>query len=177
MSADAPDHWFYSEQGAQRGPVPLATLREMLTRGQLMWTEMVWTVGMPSWSPASNVRELKQPVAPGDRPPPLPPQTINYAGPMPPPYAEAGTNNLGADPTLRMLLPVGRSGWAIAAGYLGLLSPLMIFAPFSLIVSIIAIRDIKRRDTRGMGRALLGLIMGAIFTVILLIGIGSFFVS
>jgi hypothetical protein len=174
MSAHAPDQWFYSSQGAQRGPVPLATLREMLARGQVMWTELVWTAGMPAWSPASNVRELKQPAAPGDRPPPLPPQAINYAGPMPPPPG-SGTD-IGADPTLRMLLPVGRSGWAIAAGYLGLLSPLVIFAPFALVVSIIAIRDIKRRDTRGMGRAILGLIMGALFTVVLLLMIASFFV-
>ena len=80
---------------------------------------------------------------PGDRPPPLPPQAINYAAPPPPGHYR----DIGDDPKMRMLLPVGRSPWAIVAGYLGLLSPLMIFAPFALIVSIIAMRDIKRHNT------------------------------
>ena len=64
-----------------------------------------------------------------------------------------------------MLLPVGRSGWAIAAGYLGLLSLIVVPAPFALIVSLIAIRDIRKSRTsedpkHGMGRAIFGLILG-----------------
>ena len=41
--------------------------------------------------------------------------------------------DIGDDPAIRMLLPVGRSGWAIASGYLGLISVLLIPAPFALI--------------------------------------------
>ena len=40
-----------------------------------------------------------------------------------------------------MLLPVGRSGWAIAAGYLGLISVLAFPGPFAMIAGILAIRD------------------------------------
>ena len=171
MSAETPDQWFYSQQGAQRGPVPLATLRQMLAHGQVLWSEMVWTAGMTAWSPATGVPALRtvaaQPSSPGSRPPPLPPQAIRDAAP--PPAGSGGSGDIGADPTMRMLLPVGRSGWAIAAGYLGLFSVLVIFAPISLIVSIIAIRDIKKHDKRGMGRAALGLIMGAIFTAALIV--------
>ncbi len=69
------------------------------------------------------------------------------------------------DRMMRMLLPVGRSGWAIAAGYLGLLSFVMLPAPISLIVSIIAIRDLKiNPQLHGMGRAVFGLVMGILGT-------------
>lgn len=73
---------------------------------------------------------------------------------------------------MRLLLPVGRSAWAIAAGYLGLVSVLMLPAPFALVVSIIAIRDIRKsKDApypkRGMGRAIFGFVMGLIFTFLL----------
>ena len=164
MSSAAQDQWFYSHNGQQQGPVPLEQLRGLLVDGQVLWSELVWTNGMMNWSPASAVAELRPlSASPGDRPPALPPQAIYYP---PPPQPD-----IGADPKMRMLMPVGRSPWAIVAGYLGLLSPLMIFAPFALIVSIMAIRDIKRRQTHGMGRAIFGLIMGAIFSIILCIGI------
>jgi hypothetical protein len=159
----APEQWFYSHQGQQRGPVSLDALRAMLAAGEVMWSEMVWSAGMATWSPASQVAALRPlSASPADLPPPLPPQPMNYAGPLPPP---AHYRDPGDDPKMRMLLPVGRSPWAIAAGYLGLLSPLMIFAPFALIVSMIAMRDIKRKNSHGMGRAVFGLIMGGLCTI------------
>ena len=39
--------------------------------------------------------------------------------------------DLGDDAAMRMLLPVGRSGWAIAAGYLGLFSLIVLPAPYA----------------------------------------------
>lgn len=80
---------------------------------------------------------------------------------------------MGQDAGMRLLLPVGRSGWAIAAGYLGLFSVLLLPAPVSLLVSIIAIRDIRRSATNpnpkhGMGRAVFGLIMGLLGTGLLI---------
>jgi hypothetical protein len=67
-----------------------------------------------------------------------------------------------------MLLPVGRSGWAIAAGYLGLISVLCIPAPLALIAGILAIREMRRNPKQhGMGRAVFGIIMGGIGTVAL----------
>lgn len=71
---------------------------------------------------------------------------------------------------MRLLLPVGRSGWAIAAGYLGLRSPLLIFAPFALVCGIVAIIDMRRNPHRhGMGRAIFGIVMGALFSILLLV--------
>ncbi len=77
---------------------------------------------------------------------------------------------------MRLLLPVGRSGLAIAAGYLGLFSFVILPAPICLVVSIMAIRDIRRsrhsgRPKYGMGRAVFGLVMGVLGTLLLLGGL------
>jgi hypothetical protein len=74
--------------------------------------------------------------------------------------------DLGDDAGIRMLLPVGRSGWAIAAGYLGLVSVLCIPAPFALLAGILGIRAMRRNPKlHGMGRAVFGIVMGALGTV------------
>jgi hypothetical protein len=95
-------------------------------------------------------------------PPPLPPQAQSSK----PQY-------LGDSAGMRMLLPVGRSGWAIAAGYLGLFSLVVLPAPIALIISVIAILDIRKSKSsahpkHGMGRAIFGLIMGIAGTAIIL---------
>ena len=78
----------------------------------------------------------------------------------PPPPA---VTDIGQDAVLRALIPVGRSGWAIAAGYLGLFSLLLLPAPFAIFTGIMAIRSI-RRDPRkhGMGRAIFGIALGTL---------------
>ena len=69
------------------------------------------------------------------------------------------------DSTTRMLLPVGRSPWAIVAGYAGLFAFTIFLAPIALIVGIIAVRDLRRNPKQhGMGRAVFGLITGAVGT-------------
>jgi hypothetical protein len=75
---------------------------------------------------------------------------------------------------MRLLLPIGRSGWAIAAGYLGLFALIVVPAPAALIVSLVAIWDIRRskhsaQPKYGMGRAIFGLITGLLGTGILLL--------
>lgn len=72
---------------------------------------------------------------------------------------------------IRMLIPVGRSGWAIAAGYLGLLSPIPLIGTLALALGIVAIIDIKKHPKKhGLGRAWFGAIAGGIFTLLHLIG-------
>ncbi|MBR1920987.1 MAG: DUF4190 domain-containing protein [Kiritimatiellae bacterium] len=67
---------------------------------------------------------------------------------------------------IRLVLPVGRTPLSIVAGYLGLLSPILILAPVSLIVGILAIRDLKAHpDKHGLGRAWFGTIMGGVFSI------------
>jgi hypothetical protein len=82
-----------------------------------------------------------------------------------PPPLPVPEQSLGDNAGMRMLLPVGRSGWAIAAGYVGLISVLVVPAPLAIILSIIAIRSIKKSKAtdhpkHGMGRAIFGLVMG-----------------
>jgi hypothetical protein len=73
---------------------------------------------------------------------------------------------------MRLILPVNVSGWAIASGYLGLISVLCLPAPFALLTGILAIRDIRRNPkTHGMGRAIFGIIMGSLGLVGLVAGL------
>ncbi|MBN1591409.1 MAG: DUF4190 domain-containing protein [Pirellulales bacterium] len=100
--------------------------------------------------------------------------TIPAAGspfdPSAAPRSVYAQEDLGENAAIRMLLPVGRSIWAIAAGYFGLFAMIPIFAPIALILGIVAIIDIRRHPKRhGMGRAVFGLVMGLIFTVLLIV--------
>jgi hypothetical protein len=75
--------------------------------------------------------------------------------------------DLGDDAGMRLLLPVGRSPWAIAAGYLGLFSVLCLPAPFALFCGVMAVRQIRRDPkAHGMGRAVFGIVMGGLFTAL-----------
>jgi hypothetical protein len=84
-------------------------------------------------------------------------------------------SGMGGDPAVRMLLPVGRSLWAIAAGYAGLFAVLFFPAPIALVLGVIAVRHLRRHpDQHGMGRAIFAIVMGTVFSiplVILLIGL------
>ena len=119
--------WYYARAGQQAGPVDLNTLKSLISAGQLSSADMVWRDGMPQWAPAGHIPDLFPNRAP--EPPPLPQAPLAYATPQP--------RDLGDDAGIRLLIPVGRSAWAIASGYLGLFAVLLLPAPFALIVSII----------------------------------------
>jgi hypothetical protein len=71
---------------------------------------------------------------------------------------------------IRMLIPIGRSGWAIAAGYAGLVSALIFPAPLAILFGILAIRDIKKHPQKhGLGRAIFGLVAGIAFPVLIIL--------
>jgi len=156
--------WYYASSGVQNGPVSEEDLRSLAASGRLRPTDLVWSTGMAGWQPASSIPGLL-PSQPG-APPPLPPaQAPAQAAPpaafYPPPRLQDD------DQALHWLLPVGRSGWAIAAGYLGLFSLLGIFAPFALITGILGLRAIKKNPRLGgRGRAIFGIVMGGIFTAV-----------
>jgi hypothetical protein len=91
--------------------------------------------------------------------------TVTPIRPPPPPEPRRDDAD---DPVARMIIPIGRSGWAIAAGYLGLLSPLPVFAPLALATGVLALRDIRRDPKKlGKGRAIFGIVMGALFSPLL----------
>jgi uncharacterized protein DUF4190 len=60
------------------------------------------------------------------------------------------------------------SGYAIAAGYAGLFSLLILPAPLALGLGIAALRDIRRNGKRGRGRTWFALVLGSLGTVAVL---------
>lgn len=67
----------------------------------------------------------------------------------------------------KMLIPVGRSGWSIAAGYCGLIALFPLCgAPFAIggiITGILALGDMKKNPKlSGSGRAWTGIVLGII---------------
>ncbi len=89
--------------------------------------------------------------------------TTGMGGASPAPQKE-----MGQDPALRMLLPVGRSPWAIAAGYLGLFSFCGVGAPFAILTGVLALRDIRLHpEKHGKGRAIFGIVAGVLGLVML----------
>ena len=70
------------------------------------------------------------------------------------------------DATLTYLVPTGRSGFAIAAGYLALFSVLLVPGPLALACGLLALRSIARRpELLGRGRAWFGIVAGSLATV------------
>ena len=146
--------FYYRRADEQFGPMSWETLVATARRGSLQPTDLVWAEGWASWQIAGAV--------PGLLPSALSAPPLPGAPPAPP-------KPLGADPLMRALLPVGRSGWAIAAGYLGLFSFLVVPAPLALLTGILAVRDIKKHpEKHGMGRAGFGIVIGVLGTGLLL---------
>lgn len=140
---------YLSQNNQQTGPFEDAEILASLAAGRCSPEDLAWREGMAAWAP---LRTIFPSAAPSPQPPPLPIKP-----------------EMGDDFGTRLLLPVGRSGWAIAAGYLGLFSLIVLPAPIALIISLVAIRHIRkhRNDAHpkhGMGRAIFGLIMGVLGT-------------
>jgi hypothetical protein len=96
--------------------------------------------------------------------------TMVWAEGMPEPVAAGSLPMLfptGPDAATRWLLPVGRSGFAIAAGYLGLLSLIPFLAPLALVFAGLAIWDLRRHPEKsGWGRVVFGGVMGLLFSTL-----------
>lgn len=60
----------------------------------------------------------------------------------------------------------------VVAGYLGLFSVLAFPAPFALLFGFLGLKDVREKGKKGKGRAIFGIILGSLGTVVLiLIGI------
>lgn len=70
------------------------------------------------------------------------------------------------DPAMGLVLPVNTNGLAIAAGYMGLFAVLCVPAPVALVLGILALRQLRRNPKQwGRGRAIFGIVMGALCTL------------
>lgn len=73
------------------------------------------------------------------------------------------------DAGMKYIIPVGRTGLSLAAGYLGLFAILVLPAPFALVLGILALRELKAKPHKlGRCRAWFGTIMGGLGTLLLL---------
>jgi hypothetical protein len=145
-----------SRNGKPVGAFDLNQVRQMYASGLLMASDFAWTQGMPDWQPLGVLLG-------SDVPPAFPPNA-----------QPAAVQNRPAEPNgcLALVIPIGRSGWAIGAGYLGLLSPLVIPAPFAILCGVMAIKDINKNPEKlGLVRAWLGIIAGAAVILMALVGI------
>ena len=145
---------YLSQNNERVGPFEDAHVVASLASGKYSPEDLGWREGMLEWVPLRTL--FPSAVA---QPPPLPVKP-----------------GIGDDLGMRLLLPVGRSGWAIAAGYLGLFSMVIVPAPVALIVSLVAIRDIRKsrksaKTKYGMGRAIFGLVMGLLGTGVIVAGV------
>ena len=50
--------WYYFTHDGRQGPFDLDALRALLAQGRVAATTMVWTAGMPDWTPANQVPAL-----------------------------------------------------------------------------------------------------------------------
>lgn len=128
------------------------------------------------WWQAADLRWYAPEQHPDYRPVALPPpphqnqpMSPNPMSPNPmSPNPMAFQPPIGDDAGMRMLLPVGRSGWAIAAGYLGLIAWVIFpLGPFAIIAAELGRREISRDPHRhGIGRCTLGYVGGGIGIII-----------
>lgn len=132
------DGWFYeAEDGERRGPFSLEQMKAIVAAGGIRRHTRVWRPGAAA-------------------------ADVTRAGDF---LAELGTQP--TDANLVHVLPVGRSGWAIAAGYLGLFSIIPPVAYLGLGISIYAAVDLKRHpDKLGWGRVITGLVLCSLFTIL-----------
>ena len=81
----------------------------------------------------------------------------------------SNTSGSSTNSGLQYLIPIGRSGWAIAAGYLAFFALFLFPAPLALLCGIMALLDIKKHPEKlGMPRAIFGIVTGALGTAFLL---------
>jgi hypothetical protein len=131
------DGWYYENNGERRGPLTLAQMQTLVKAGGIRRDTRVWR-------PGAAETDLTRA---GD-----------FLGEL---------SVVPSDDGLKHVLPVGHSGWAIAAGYLGLFSVIPIVSYAGLAVSIIAARDLKRHPEKlGWGRVITGLIVSSLFSIL-----------
>ena len=73
------DYYYLDGARNQQGPVPTEEIARLIRSGTIRRDTMIWSGGMPEWSPAGQVREFAPQFA-GAAPPPRPPGPGGYQG-------------------------------------------------------------------------------------------------
>ena len=148
----------------QTGPLDEQSVFQAIQNRTYSSEDLAWHAGMKDWQPLHKIY-------PSVHFPPPP-----FIEPPSPPVADK--KNLGDGLGMRMLLPVGRSPWAVAAGYLGIFSVYPPVAPIAILISIIAIIHVRNSKSSdhpkyGMGRAVFGLVMGCLGAIFWISRLGT----
>lgn len=139
--------WQVVADGRPAGEYTEEYLVQLAAAGRVNPTDLFWQPGMVAAAPAHSLAPFNQ-YLPSPR--------------------------LGDDAAMRWLLPVGRSPWAIAAGYLGLLSVLIVVGPLALGAGLLALRQMKRNPRlHGKGRAWFGIVAGSLATAVLALAVAA----
>jgi len=129
--------WFYEVGNERLGPVSLEVLQVLVRSGKVGRQTRVWAEGLPEPVPAGSFAVL---------------------------FSAAAAP---VDPSLKYILPVGRSGWAIAAGYLaifGMVIPLLCF--LALVCAAVAVADLRKHPEKlGWGRIIFAFFAGGLWSV------------
>lgn len=118
-------------------------------------------------------------------PPPSPPGPESWPPPQgqPTPYVPMQQQTTwtpqktAGDHLLEWSIPINRSGLAVAAGYIALVSlPIVVLGPFAVFFGILALADLRANPQRlGRGRAWFAIVYGGFSSVLLIWLIVEFF--
>lgn len=155
--------WFYVAAGQRVGPIVQEVFLQIVKVGQIGPETMVWSPGLTDWVRAATMPDLSGALSEGAGP---------RAASMGMPRADFSTEKPS------MIVPSNRSGWAIAAGYLGLFSVLGVAGPFAILCGVMGLREIKRNEGMGgKGRSIFGIVMGSLGTIGLAVFVVGMIVS
>lgn len=164
------------EDGTQKGPASVSVLKEWAAQGAVLPTTLLKNVSTGETCPAASLVGVVATQAVQAPPPLKSPASDNLppVGAYPRASHEKQAENYGA---LDMLVPIRADIFAVAAGYFGLFSLVVVGAPFAIIFGVIALRRIKHHPERtGKGRAWFGIIMGSLVLSLTILAIaGSIF--
>lgn len=136
-------------------PMTLAEARNLILNGSTPGDKPAMKLGSNDWQPLLSLIQAQA--------------TQETASSGATPYPWQRNPQPGRIGAMDLVAPVRADPWAVLAGYLGLFSVILIAAPFSLAVAILALKSLKRNPERtGKGRAWFGLMMGVIGTPVLI---------
>ena len=132
------DGWYYEAGSDRCGPFTLEQMKELVTAGAIRRQTRVWRPGSDETA-------------------------LTHAGEF---LAELEVKpNHNGD--LAYVLPVGRSGWAIAAGYVGLFSFIPLISYAGIVVSSVAAWHLRRNPKlRGWGRVITGFVISVPMSIL-----------
>lgn len=151
-AAPASDEEYFVQRGSERfGPYSRELFLEYARAGNFGAGDLVWRPGMAIWESLEAVLARIE------------------GRPMPAPAISTASVPQSDNEALKWVVPIGASGFALAASWLAVASLLLLPGPVAVVFGILALRDIKKHPTKsGIARAWLGIVVGTLATLTLI---------